>query len=150
MRNNLPIFRKVAMSSMQNNSRWPCWIRKLLKSGQNSQSRSLKSSRRSLLSWRLSCKCFEKAVVSVPMFHLILNLHYLQGEENGGDNAVKHSLAYIQLEKQNERLKEALIRYVDLCQTCDSICVPNIIKQTSRYLPRDRAGEPEANRRNGT
>ena len=28
------------------------------------------------------------------------------------ENAVKSSLAYIQLEKQNERLKEALIRYV--------------------------------------
>lgn len=32
------------------------------------------------------------------------------GDEGGGDTAVKQSLAYIQLEKQNERLKEALIR----------------------------------------
>ncbi len=36
------------------------------------------------------------------------------GDEGGGDNAVKQSLAYIQLEKQNERLKEALIRSVYL------------------------------------
>ena len=32
--------------------------------------------------------------------------------EGGNENAVTSSLAYIQLEKQNERLKEALIRYV--------------------------------------
>lgn len=36
------------------------------------------------------------------------------GDEGGGDTAVKQSLAYIQLEKQNERLKEALIRSVYL------------------------------------
>jgi hypothetical protein len=30
----------------------------------------------------------------------------------GGDSNAKTSLAYIQLEKQNERLKEALIRWV--------------------------------------
>lgn len=36
------------------------------------------------------------------------------GGEGGGDTAVKQSLAYIQLEKQNERLKEALIRSVYL------------------------------------
>lgn len=34
-----------------------------------------------------------------------------EGEEDGETNA-KNSLAYIQLEKQNERLKEALIRFV--------------------------------------
>jgi dynactin 1 len=31
-------------------------------------------------------------------------------EGDSGDNPVKDSLAFIQLEKQNERLKEALIR----------------------------------------
>ena len=35
------------------------------------------------------------------------------GGESGGDQAVKQSLAYIQLERQNERLKEALIRFVN-------------------------------------
>ncbi|KAI0658356.1 dynactin [Cubamyces menziesii] len=38
------------------------------------------------------------------------------GGESGGDQAVKQSLAYIQLEKQNERLKEALIRLRDIAQ----------------------------------
>lgn len=33
--------------------------------------------------------------------------------EDGGEN-IRHSLPYIQLEKQNERLKEALIRYAEL------------------------------------
>ena len=33
-----------------------------------------------------------------------------------GENNVKQSLAYVQLERQNERLKEALVRYV--CCTC--------------------------------
>ena len=32
------------------------------------------------------------------------------GDEEGGENSVKQTLPYIQLEKQNERLKEALIR----------------------------------------
>ncbi|KAI0701257.1 dynactin [Cerioporus squamosus] len=34
--------------------------------------------------------------------------------EDGGESSVKQSLAYIQLEKQNERLKEALIRLRDI------------------------------------
>ncbi|KAI0370083.1 dynactin [Pilatotrama ljubarskyi] len=38
------------------------------------------------------------------------------GSEPSGDTAVKHSLAYIQLEKQNERLREALIRLRDMAQ----------------------------------
>ncbi|KAI0801398.1 dynactin [Fomes fomentarius] len=36
--------------------------------------------------------------------------------EGGGDTSVKESLVYIQLEKQNERLKEALIRLRDITQ----------------------------------
>ncbi|KAH9948209.1 dynactin [Amylocystis lapponica] len=36
--------------------------------------------------------------------------------EEGGEGVVKQSLAYIQLEKQNERLKEALIRLRDISQ----------------------------------
>lgn len=34
-----------------------------------------------------------------------------EGAEDGPEIVAKQSLAYIQLEKQNERLKEALIRY---------------------------------------
>lgn len=34
-----------------------------------------------------------------------------EGTEDGPETVAKQSLAYIQLEKQNERLKEALIRY---------------------------------------
>ncbi|TCD64746.1 hypothetical protein EIP91_003668 [Steccherinum ochraceum] len=43
------------------------------------------------------------------------------GGEGGGtnENAIKQSLAYIQLEKQNERLKEALIRLRDVTQEND-------------------------------
>ncbi|KAI8980556.1 dynactin [Trametes punicea] len=40
-------------------------------------------------------------------------------EGGGGEMAVKQSLAYIQLEKQNERLKEALIRLRDISQETD-------------------------------
>ena len=36
----------------------------------------------------------------------------IKGAGDGGETAAKQSLAYVQLEKQNERLKEALIRYV--------------------------------------
>ncbi|RDX50532.1 dynactin [Lentinus brumalis] len=36
--------------------------------------------------------------------------------ESGGESSVKQSLPYIQLEKQNERLKEALIRLRDITQ----------------------------------
>ncbi|KZT73394.1 hypothetical protein DAEQUDRAFT_762303 [Daedalea quercina L-15889] len=36
------------------------------------------------------------------------------GEEEGGESNVKQSLAYVQLEKQNERLKEALVRLRDI------------------------------------
>ncbi|THH01217.1 hypothetical protein EW026_g1444 [Hermanssonia centrifuga] len=39
-----------------------------------------------------------------------------EGGDDGNENVVKQSLAYIQLEKQNERLKEALIRLRDLSQ----------------------------------
>jgi len=52
--------------------------------------------------------------------HHILSHFYLgaDGEDGGsGDVRVKHSLAYIQLEKHNERLKEALVRFVWLL--CD-------------------------------
>ncbi|OCH92962.1 dynactin [Obba rivulosa] len=41
------------------------------------------------------------------------------GEEQGGEDTVKQALAYIQLEKQNERLKEALIRLRDISQETD-------------------------------
>lgn len=34
----------------------------------------------------------------------------LEGGEEGTEAKAKHSLAYIQLEKQNERLKEGLLR----------------------------------------
>ncbi|VDC06717.1 unnamed protein product [Peniophora sp. CBMAI 1063] len=44
-----------------------------------------------------------------------------EGEEDGGvDPAVAGSLAYIQLEKQNVRLKEALIRLRDVTQETDA------------------------------
>lgn len=47
----------------------------------------------------------------------------LAGEgSEGGDNSVKQSLAYVQLERQNERLKEALVRYV-----YGSCCMPVIL-----------------------
>lgn len=39
--------------------------------------------------------------------------------EGGGDNNVKQTLPYIQLEKQNERLKEALVRLRDITQETD-------------------------------
>lgn len=39
-----------------------------------------------------------------------ISLYLAVGEEE--DTTIKSSLAYIQLEKQNERLKEALIRHV--------------------------------------
>ncbi|KAI0684674.1 dynactin [Cytidiella melzeri] len=42
------------------------------------------------------------------------------GEEEGTEAKAKHSLAYIQLEKQNERLKEALLRMRDMTQDTDS------------------------------
>ena len=35
----------------------------------------------------------------------------LAEEEDGSESNIKQSLAYLQLEKQNERLKEALVRY---------------------------------------
>ncbi|OSD01208.1 dynactin [Trametes coccinea BRFM310] len=41
------------------------------------------------------------------------------GGEGGGETNVKQSLAYIQLEKQNERLKEALIRLRDISTETD-------------------------------
>ncbi|KAI0095020.1 dynactin [Irpex rosettiformis] len=41
------------------------------------------------------------------------------GEEEGTETKAKHSLAYIQLEKQNERLKEALLRLRDMTQETD-------------------------------
>ncbi|KAL6307818.1 dynein associated protein-domain-containing protein [Sparassis latifolia] len=41
------------------------------------------------------------------------------GGEDDGENMVKQSLAYVQLEKQNERLKEALIRLRDISQETD-------------------------------
>ncbi|KAH9926495.1 dynein associated protein-domain-containing protein [Fomitopsis serialis] len=37
-----------------------------------------------------------------------------EGEGNGGENNIKQSLAYVQLERQNERLKEALVRLRDI------------------------------------
>lgn len=47
---------------------------------------------------------------------MILCFSLNTGGEGGvaNENAIKSSLAYIQLEKQNERLKEALIRFVFL------------------------------------
>ncbi|KAM5535272.1 hypothetical protein V8D89_011078 [Ganoderma adspersum] len=41
------------------------------------------------------------------------------GEEDGGESNIKQSLAYIQLEKQNERLKEALVRLRDITAETD-------------------------------
>lgn len=41
------------------------------------------------------------------------------GSSEDGNEGVKHSLPYIQLEKQNERLKEALIRLRDITQETD-------------------------------
>jgi hypothetical protein len=38
----------------------------------------------------------------------------LGGDAGGGGSSGKDSLAYVQLEKHNERLKEALIKYVPL------------------------------------
>ncbi|KAH9854440.1 dynactin [Lenzites betulinus] len=51
-----------------------------------------------------------------------VELEVLKEGEDGepsGDTAVKMSLPYIQLEKQNERLKEALIRLRDISQETD-------------------------------
>lgn len=46
----------------------------------------------------------------------VLISHSSAGPAGDGDSNTKTSLAYIQLEKQNERLKEALIRcVVDSC-----------------------------------
>ena len=42
---------------------------------------------------------------------LLLNSTISIGDSEGDDKPVKDSLAYIQLEKQNERLKEALIKW---------------------------------------
>jgi hypothetical protein len=42
---------------------------------------------------------------------LLLNSAISIGDSEGDDKPVKDSLAYIQLEKQNERLKEALIKW---------------------------------------
>lgn len=42
----------------------------------------------------------------------IRSLFLSEGAEDGPETVAKQSLAYIQLEKQNERLKEALIRCV--------------------------------------
>ncbi|KZT02085.1 dynactin [Laetiporus sulphureus 93-53] len=41
------------------------------------------------------------------------------GGDEGGDSSIKQSLAYIQLERQNERLKEALVRLRDISQEND-------------------------------
>ena len=43
----------------------------------------------------------------------------------GGNSNVVGSLAYIQLEKQNARLKEALIRYGSFCK-CRSILISRL------------------------
>lgn len=46
------------------------------------------------------------------------NLYDINSEaaaEDEGNASIKSSLAYIQLEKHNERLKEALLRYVPYC-----------------------------------
>ncbi|TBU58180.1 dynactin [Dichomitus squalens] len=53
------------------------------------------------------------AILEVELQHL---REGRDGEEGGGESNVKQSLAYIQLEKQNERLKEALVRLRDLTQ----------------------------------
>ncbi|RPD64767.1 dynactin [Lentinus tigrinus ALCF2SS1-6] len=52
------------------------------------------------------------AIVEVELQHLREG----GSGEDGGESSVKQSLAYIQLEKQNERLKEALIRLRDITQ----------------------------------
>ena len=51
------------------------------------------------------CQCF---VLSPD-----IDFRFSEGKEIG-DTPAKDSLAYIQLEKQNERLKEALIKLVSL------------------------------------
>jgi dynactin 1 len=43
-----------------------------------------------------------------------------QGAIEGGDPSAKTSLDYIQLEKQNERLKDALVRFV---KSTTSFCI---------------------------
>lgn len=54
----------------------------------------------------------ERHVPFAPGFFVLTATE--EGGEGGGEGAVKQSLAYIQLEKQTERLKEALIRSVRL------------------------------------
>ena len=58
-------------------------------------------------------RCFGLLVGHCPEF-------WAGGEEGGGESNVKQSLAYIQLEKQNERLKEGLIRLLDVTQETDA------------------------------
>jgi dynactin 1 len=65
-----------------------------------------------------------------------------EGEESGegGDPNVKTSLAYIQLEKQNERLKEALIRFV--------VRLVHLARYTNKYYRlRDMSSENDQEQR---
>ncbi|KAM5539842.1 hypothetical protein V8D89_006345 [Ganoderma adspersum] len=61
-------------------------------------------------------------VCVLPSAILEVELQHLReggGEEDGGESNIKQSLAYIQLEKQNERLKEALVRLRDITAETD-------------------------------
>lgn len=60
----------------------------------------------------------------------------LGGTESGGSSG-KDSLAYIQLEKHNERLKEALIRFVVQFLL---LIVTDGCAQFARHVSRDRTG----------
>ncbi|KAJ3484582.1 hypothetical protein NLI96_g5543 [Meripilus lineatus] len=60
--------------------------------------------------------------VKEQMAHMEVELQVLReggGGEGGNENAIKHSLAYIQLEKQNERLKDALMKLREITQEND-------------------------------
>ncbi|THU86256.1 dynactin [Dendrothele bispora CBS 962.96] len=59
------------------------------------------------------------AIVEVELEVLKEERELAEGEVTGGGEDGKSSLAYIQLEKQNERLKEALLRLRDMTQEND-------------------------------
>lgn len=65
----------------------------------------------------------------------------------GAESSGKNSLAYVQLEKQNERLKEALIRYVFLFALCVSSVMSDLslrdISQETEQEQRRRISEME-------
>lgn len=76
--------------------------------------------------WRLSCRSYGRAEVCYSRLWCALvgpiSLLLVGEGSEGAENTVKQSLAYVQLERQNERLKEALVRYVHR-----SCCIPAIL-----------------------